>query len=98
MSNLTEAIADDLAQKALAAETETGDDTIADQVSKAIGVASPTFQEMFNTAVRMRRAEATGLKAIATAVRKATAAADAAAGGDGAGASGQGAGGQGGAA
>ena len=58
--SLLESIADELAQDALAAEAKSGDDTLTDQIAKAIGASSPTFQEVFTTAVRMRRAEQIG--------------------------------------
>ena len=65
MSTILETIADDLARDALEVEGKTGDDTVIETVSKAIGTSSPTFQEAFNTAVRMRRAEAMGREALA---------------------------------
>jgi hypothetical protein len=71
MSALLESIADDLAIEALAAQTKTDDDTLTEQISKAIGTSSPTFQEAFNTAVRIRRAEAMGRTALARILEKA---------------------------
>lgn len=64
MSTILETIADQLAQDALDAAEKAGDDDIVDKVSKAIGVTSPTFQEAFNTAVRVRRAERRGRAAL----------------------------------
>jgi hypothetical protein len=64
MSTILETTADQLAQDALDAAEKTGDDDIVDKVAKAIGVMSPTFQEAFNTAVRVRRAERRGRAAL----------------------------------
>jgi hypothetical protein len=69
MSTILETIADDFARDVLAAAEETGDEGIVDQVSKAIGQSSPTFQEAFNTAIRMRRAERRGREALAAALK-----------------------------
>ena len=55
---LLESVADDLAQQVLTLETRSGDETIAAQVGDAIGTSSPTMQEAFQTALRVRRAEA----------------------------------------
>jgi hypothetical protein len=62
--DLIERMADDLARKALALEQQTGNDRIADTVSKAIGVSSATLQEAFMTSLRIRRAAARGEEAI----------------------------------
>jgi len=70
MSSILETIADDLAKDALAAEKKTGDDTLVDGIGKAIGTSSPTFQEAFNTAIRMRRAEDMGRAALARAIAR----------------------------
>ena len=56
MSKMEE-LADDLAQKALDLEDESGDETVPKQIADALGSLSPTFEETFNTAIRMRRAE-----------------------------------------
>ena len=69
MSTILETIADDFARDVLQAAEEAGDDDIVDQVSKAIGQSSPTFQEAFNTAIRMRRAERRGREALAAALK-----------------------------
>lgn len=55
---VTDDIADDLAQQALALEAKTGDETIALKVSEILGASSQTTQEAFLTSVRVRRAEA----------------------------------------
>jgi hypothetical protein len=64
MSTILETIADQLARDALDAADKAGDDELVDKVGKAIGVSSPTFQEAFNTAVRIRRAERRGRAAL----------------------------------
>jgi hypothetical protein len=62
--DLLERMADDLARKALALEQQTGNDRIADTVSKTIGTSSTTLQEAFMTALRIRRAAARGEEAL----------------------------------
>jgi hypothetical protein len=62
--DLLERMADDLARKALALELQTGNDRIADTVSKTIGTSSTTLQEAFMTALRIRRAAARGEEAL----------------------------------
>ena len=57
---LVETLADALAKEALAAMEKTGDEKLTDDISKAIGASSPTMQEEFLTAVRVRRAEKRG--------------------------------------
>jgi len=54
---LVETLADALAKEALAAMEKTGDKKLADEMSEVIGASSPTLQEAFLTAVRIRRAE-----------------------------------------
>jgi len=49
-------LADQLALKALALEAATEDPDIAKKVGDAIGDSSPTMQEAFSTALRIRRA------------------------------------------
>jgi hypothetical protein len=58
MSAILEKIADDLALTALRLETELDDHTVVDRIAKHIGTSSPTVEEAFRTAIRMRRAEA----------------------------------------
>jgi hypothetical protein len=58
MSTILEKIADDLAQTALRLEEELNDLDVVERIAKQIGTASPTVEEAFRTAVRMRRAEA----------------------------------------
>ena len=47
---------EDLARKAIAAETRFGDPTIPDEIGKAIGATSTTLQESYLTALRIFRA------------------------------------------
>lgn len=72
MSTLLETIADQLARDVLDAAEAAGDDEIVDKVGKSIGVASPTFQEAFSTAVRIRRAERRGREALAALTKPRT--------------------------
>ena len=55
--SIMEGIADDLAQKALDVEAKSGDETIIRKVADAIGNSSPTMQEAFLTAIRVRRGD-----------------------------------------
>lgn len=54
---LTEDMADEIAQLALADEKRSGDETIIAQVAEILGASSQTLQEAFLTSVRVRRAE-----------------------------------------
>lgn len=54
---LLEDIADGLAREAIRLSDEAGDERIVDEVAKLIGTSSPTVEEAFRTAVRIRRAE-----------------------------------------
>lgn len=65
MSSILEKIADDLALTALRLEQELNDLNLVDQIAKHIGTSSPTVEEAFRTAVRMRRAEASAVKFMA---------------------------------
>ncbi|MBW7920812.1 MAG: hypothetical protein H3C51_01785 [Rubellimicrobium sp.] len=58
MSDITAAIADDLARETLELAAELGDDDLVAEVAKVIGAGSTTTQEAFLTAVRIRTAEA----------------------------------------
>lgn len=53
-------LADKLAEDVLSAETELEDDRFYEKVSRVLMAASPTFQEAFITAVRVRLAERRG--------------------------------------
>lgn len=57
---VVEDLADKLAQDVLAAQDELGDDRFYDKMSKVLGELSPTTQEAFMTAVRVRLAERRG--------------------------------------
>ncbi|MBI1217411.1 MAG: hypothetical protein GC186_02585 [Rhodobacteraceae bacterium] len=63
-----EDLADDLARDTLAACDELGDDRFYEQVSKSVGVLSPTLQEAFMTSIRMRLAERRGRRALEEAL------------------------------
>mgnify|MGYP001822223215 FL=1 len=56
MSKL-EVIADGLAKRALDLVEKTGDETIERRTADEIGSLSPTLQEAYTTAVRIRKAE-----------------------------------------
>jgi hypothetical protein len=58
--SILEDIADALARDALKLEEELNDLDLVEKVAKQIGTASPTVEEAFRTAVRMRRAEKIG--------------------------------------
>jgi hypothetical protein len=68
--SILENIADDLARSALALEVELDDLNVVEQIAKHIGTSSPTVEEAFRTAVRMRRAEASAMKLIERLGRK----------------------------
>lgn len=53
---LTEDMADEIAQLALADEKRSADKTIIAQVADILGASSQTLQEAFLTSVRVRRA------------------------------------------
>lgn len=53
---LLDDLADALALEALEVAQRIGDEQFIDEMSKAIGESSPTTQEAFMTAVRIRRA------------------------------------------
>ena len=53
-------IADQLAEDVLAAEIELGDDRFHEKVSTVLMAASPTFQEAYITAIRVRLAARRG--------------------------------------
>ncbi len=55
--SILETIADGLAQEALDLEEKLDDPDVIDKIAKQIGATSPTSEEAFKTAVRMRRAE-----------------------------------------
>lgn len=55
-----EDLADDLARDTLAAMDEIDDDRLYERVSSTVGALSPTLQEAFMTAMRIRLAERRG--------------------------------------
>lgn len=63
--SILEEIADSLARDALRLETDTDDLSLVDRIAREIGATSPTVEEAFKTAVRMRRAERKGQLLIA---------------------------------
>ena len=58
--SLLEDIADGMAKRAAKLASSTGNDTLERRVADEIGASSPTLQEAFLTAVRIRKAEARG--------------------------------------
>ncbi len=60
--SMLEDIADELAKRALELMRETGDDTIERRVGEEVGSTSPTLQENFATALRIRKAEARAIQ------------------------------------
>jgi hypothetical protein len=70
MSSLLEQIADALARDVLRVAQELGDDDLVGEISKVVGTSSPTTQEAFNTAVRVRMAEGRARKALAERLGK----------------------------
>ena len=54
---MLEDVADKLALEALDAEERLGDEKVISQVAAAIANSSPTMEEVFQMAVRVRRAE-----------------------------------------
>jgi hypothetical protein len=65
MSAILEKIADDLARTALRLEEELNDPDVVEKIARYIGTSSPTVEEAFRTAARMRRAEANAMKFMA---------------------------------
>ncbi len=62
MSTILEKIADDLALTALKLEEDLNDLNVVDHIAKHIGTSSPTVEEAFRTAIRMRRAERSAIR------------------------------------
>ena len=63
-----EELADILAQDVIRAMAETGDDRLWEAVAKEIGTSSPTSQEAFVTAMRIRLSEQRARKFLAEKV------------------------------
>jgi hypothetical protein len=66
---LIEELADALARDVLEQQDFLGDDRFHDKVARVIGAASPTLQEAFTTAVRIRLAERRGRAFLEAAVK-----------------------------
>lgn len=62
MSRIAEELADKLALDTIKAAAELGDDRLIEQIAQAVGASSPTTEELFRTAVRVRIAEARARK------------------------------------
>ena len=60
--SMLEDVADGLAKRAFKLMQETGDDTIERRVGEEIGSSSPSLQEIFATALRIRKAEARAIQ------------------------------------
>ena len=63
---ITEDLADKLAQDVIAAMEKLGDDRLPDEVADVVGATSPTTEEAFRTAVRVRIAEQRARKFLAS--------------------------------
>ena len=57
---ILEDVADNLAQTTLELISRTGDEMLEAKVADAIGASSPTLQEAYSTAMRIRKAEIRG--------------------------------------
>ena len=57
---LLEDVADGIAKRAAELSLKTGDENLERRVADEIGASSPTLEEAFLTAVRIRKAEARG--------------------------------------
>ena len=58
---LLEEAADGLAKRAMEIIVKTGDETVEKRIADEVGSLSPTLQETFLTAMRIRKAEQRGL-------------------------------------
>lgn len=67
---VAEDLADALARDVIAAAEELGDDTLIDEVAKALGQSSTTTEEAFMTSVRVRIAERRARRALEAAVAR----------------------------
>ena len=63
--DILQSVADELAREALKAQQDSGDEKIVDKVGEALGASSQTLQEAYQTAVRVRRAEARAIAMLA---------------------------------
>ena len=57
---ILEDVADNLARKTLELISRTGDEMLEAKIADAIGASSPTLQEAYSTAMRIRKAEIRG--------------------------------------
>lgn len=71
--SVVEDLGDALAQTTLEAMAHIDDDRFYEQVSRVVGASSPTLQEAFLTAVRVRLAERRGREFVAKALAAAKA-------------------------
>ncbi|MXQ07970.1 hypothetical protein GQ651_08945 [Alphaproteobacteria bacterium GH1-50] len=60
--SMLEEVANGLAKRTLEQIERTGDETIEKRISDEVGASSPTLQEAFATAMRIRKAEIRGHK------------------------------------
>jgi hypothetical protein len=58
--SVIEEVADGLAKRTTEYLKRTGDDTVEQRMAQELGSSSPTLQEAFTTAMRMRKAELKG--------------------------------------
>lgn len=58
---MLEDVADNLAKRTLELISKTGDEALEARVADAIGASSPTLQEAYSTAMRIRKAEIRGI-------------------------------------
>jgi len=71
MSRIAEDLADKLAQDVIEAAEKLGDERLVEQIAQAVGASSPTTEELFRTAVRVRIAEARARKLLNDRLEKA---------------------------
>jgi len=70
MSRIAEELADKLARDVIEAAEALEDDRLVEQIAQAVGASSPTTEELFRTAVRVRVAEARARKMLAARIAK----------------------------
>ncbi len=73
MSRIAEELADKLAQDTIEAAEVLDDERLVEQIAQSIGASSPTTEELFRTAVRVRMAEARARKMLEDRLAKAKA-------------------------
>jgi len=76
MSSIAEELADKLAKDVIEAAEALDDERLVEQIAQTIGASSPTTEELFRTAVRVRTAEARGRRALEARLAKARAEAE----------------------